>query len=309
MKLEREVPGWVEAGIISPAQAEAILMRHPNRAAGRWMVIFGTIGSVLCLAGVSLLIASNWQAIPPLVKLGGLLTLLAGSMIFAVEAQARGAHRAGWECGYLVASVCPLLGLALISQIFHLDGKMSGLLAAWFGAIVVLPFASRSVAAFVVLIIAGYAWLGTGLDELSWLKHFRSFAFVYMGVGAALAAGSQLWLMVGAKVQRSVGEFVGVATVALMGWLAGFDMTMWVTYWVVLFVAALGWIWLSLERERPHQLNVGFVLVGLLIVSTFLRLAGTMANTGLLFLSGGVVLLVTACLLQFLRRALLNRRS
>ena len=309
MNLRREVQRWVDEAIISPAQAEVILARSGNPGGGRWLLIYAAIGSVLCLAGVTLLIASNWQQIPALVKFGGLLALLAGGSVFAIEAQARGGHRAGWECGYLVAAVCPLLGLALISQIFHLDGTMSGLMATWFGAIAILPFASRSVAAFVVWIVAGYAWLGIWLGEVSWLNHFREAAFIYMGVGAGLAAASQLWMRVNAKPQRAVGEFMGVATFAVMGWLAGFDLKAWVPYWAALFLVALGWIWLSLERERPHQLNVGFVLVGLLILSTFLRLAGTMADTGMLFITGGVALLVTVWLLHWLRRLLLNRRS
>ena len=43
-----------------------------------------------------------------------------------------------------------------------------------------------------------------------------------------------------------------------------------------LFLVALGWIWLSMTRERIHQVNVGFVLVGLLNLMLAVWLPGSL---------------------------------
>jgi uncharacterized membrane protein len=106
-----------------------------------------------------------------------------------------------------------------------------------------------------------------------------------------------------------MGEFIGVLTVSLSLWLVGFDIDHWFVLWAALFLGALGWIALSMERNRVHQVNVGFAVVALLIISTFLRLVGTMAQTGQIFLGGGVVLLVTAWLVNRARREVLRRMS
>lgn len=306
--LERLVSEWTGEGVISEEQGRAILARHPARA-GAWLMAYVLIGGVLAVAGVSLLIASNWQVIPALVKLAGVLLLLALGTVTGVETQRRGCPRGVWECGFLVAAVLPLLGLMLVSQIFHLSGDASGMLAAWALAITPLMLLSGSGAAFFVWLSAGYFWLGFRLGETHVLREFWQVALVYAGMGAAVAAASQLWLLTARRELRTLGEFVGVATAAFALWVAGFDISHWFALWGGLFLVALGWIWLSMVRERIHQVNVGFVLVGLLILSTFIRLVGTMAQTGVIFLSSGVVLLLSAWGLEWLRRRLVRKLS
>jgi uncharacterized membrane protein len=308
-KLERHVRQWVTEGIISAEQGAAILARHPTRASSGWLLAYVLIGGVLCVAGVSLLIASNWQSIPALLKLAGVLVILAASTIIGVETQRRAAHRSIWECAYLVAAVFPLLGLMLVSQIFHLSGDTSGLLAVWCLAITPLAILSRSGSAFLVWVVAAYAWLGFVLTEKFHWPDMWQFFLAYAAAGTALAAVSQLWRRIHREDLRSIGEFIGAMTAAFALWLVGFDIDRWAFLWAGLFIAALGWIWLSMECHRPHQVNLGFVLIGLVILSTFLRLVGTMAQTGIIFLSGGVVLLVTAWGLNFLRRQVLRRMS
>ena len=308
-KLEPQIRQWVQDGLISEEQGGAILAKYPDPPRSGWLLACALIGGVLCVSGASLLIASNWQSIPALVKLAGVLVLLIAGTVTGVEAQRRGVHRGVWECGYLVAAVFPLLGLMLVSQIFHLSGETSGLIALWGLAIAPLALLSGSGAAFFLWVAAGYTWLGFRLDETKVFDDMWQFFLVYAGAGAVLAAASQLWLKAGRKELRAMGEFIGVATAALSLWLVGFDIQHWFALWSALFLAALGWIWLSMERGRIHQVNVGFVVVGLLILSTFIRLVGTMAQTGVIFLSGGVVLLLTAWGLNRLRRRVLRRMS
>jgi len=306
--LERLVREWTGEGMISEEQGRAILARHPARA-GAWLMAYVLIGGVLAVAGISLLIASNWQAIPALVKLAGVLVLLTVGTVAGVETQRRGCPRAVWECGFLVAAVLPLLGLMLVSQIFHLSGDVSGMLAVWTLAVTPLMLLSGSGAAFFVWLVAGYFWLGFRLGETHVLREFWQVALAYAGAGASVAGASQLWLQTPRRELRTLGEFIGVATVAFALWVTGFDIPHWFALWSTLFLVALGWIWLSMTRERIHQVNVGFVLVGLLIFSTFLRLVGTMAQTGVIFLSSGVVLLLTAWGLEWLRRRLVRKLS
>ena len=103
-KLRRESARWVADGLLTPEQAGRILSLYPEHSRNYWLAALVVIGSVLCLGGVILLIASNWQEIPAMLKLTGLLILLAGSTIVGIEAQARSAPRVISECGFLGAA-------------------------------------------------------------------------------------------------------------------------------------------------------------------------------------------------------------
>lgn len=302
-KLKPEVDVWIAEGIISDEQGSRILSRYPAEARNYWLAALVVIGSALCLGGVILLIASNWQEIPSLVKLGGLLALLIGSTIVGIESQRRKAPAVISECGFLGAAVFPLLGLALISQIFHLDGKMSSLVLTWFLVIAPLPFLSRSLSSWVVWIIAGGWLVGCLLTENLIHKEFTTLCGAYIAFGACVALVSQLWRP---HPQRTVGEFIGMFVVGFAAYLMAFDVSNWFLLWTALFVAAIGLIYWGYRTARVHQVNFAFVMIALVLLSTFIRLVGTMAKTGTIFLAGGIFMILIAWGLNRLRRQVIK---
>src|SRR5688500_16157561 len=84
MKLS-EVQDMRNAGLITEDQRSAIVAHFAlDRETNKFLAILSIIGATLVSAGIILLIASNWDAIPRGVKLAGGLALLAGS------------HAGGW---------------------------------------------------------------------------------------------------------------------------------------------------------------------------------------------------------------------
>lgn len=308
-KLRPEMERWVGEGLLSPEQAARILKKYPAGGRNYWVIAFAAIGSVLCLTGVSLMMASNWQEIPAVVKLGGLLALLAGSMVLGIESQRRGWHRSWWECAYLAAAVFPLLGLMLISQIFHTNGKPSSAMMAWMLVTAPLSLLSRSVSSFVVWILAGMSLLICLLDEKTIPDAFVDYCLVFVVFGLAIALLSQLWMKLGEPIQRDVGEFWGILMAMIAGYVYGFDAKPWLAVWFLIFLACLGLIYRGYRVERAHQVNMGFVMVAILILSVFFRLAGTMMNTGVLFVAGGAALLIVVYGMNRLRRRVLEKMS
>lgn len=302
--LRPQVDGWTQAGLITTEQAASILARYPPTAPRRWPVAFLMLGGLLCLGGVILIISSNWQAIPAPVKLGNLIALLAGSYALAIETRRRERSRAWWEIGYLGAAVFPFLGLMLISQIFHLRGNPFTLLLTWTVAISLLPFLTRSVSAFFVWLLALMALLidlPEGLHMPWW--EFHTTAWILTGYGVVCALASQLWMRVGEPVLREVGEYFGVVTALMSLFVLGCDLNyMWFGVWLLVFVVSLGLIVRGYHSERIHQVNVGFCFVGLVILATFLRLVGTMFDTGLIFIVGGLIIIGGVSALEFVRR-------
>lgn len=323
-QLKPEIDGWVADGVIQPAQGASILARYPAADGhGRMMGIFIGIGVVLILGGISLVIASNWRDIPAVVKMGGLLLLLATTTAAGIEAKSRGLGRAWWEGAFSIASALPLLGLALISQIFHVSGKASGLFFAWVLLIFMVPWLTRSVGAFIVFLIAVFclqqAWLHDYVrlwlasDTRWWSGEFTLQILGAAAFGLGCAALSRLWLRLGETAQATAGEYLGILIFFIAAYTYGFETkpfdakTAWPFVWLIVFVFALLLIYRAVRiGDRAHQLNLGFVIIGLVLMSTYLRLVGTMLNTGLIFLSGGALILVCAFVLARWRRRLLE---
>lgn len=322
-QLKPEIEGWVTDGLIQPAQGASILSRYPLAdGAGKLMGIFIALGVLLILGGIALVISSNWKYVPDIVKMGGLLLLLTGAGAAGIEAKSRGWSRAWWEGAFSVASVLPLLGLALISQIFHVTGKPTGLFLGWTLKILFAPWLTRSVGAYVVFLIAAFclqqAWLNDYVrswfepDQRWWNAVFAMHILAAAIFGLIVAALSRLWVRVGATAQATAGEYLGILIFFIAAYAYGFEpkpfdtRIAWPLVWLIVFVFALLLIYRAVRiGERPHQLNLGFVIVGLVLMSTYIRLVGTMMNTGLIFLSGGAVMLVGAYVLARLRRRLL----
>ena len=155
-------------------QRTRLLARHPLRASGahRFMAILAVIGGTLLVVGVSLIIKSNWEAIGDWVKIGGLVALLAV------------AYGLGWwlkitpgrfpksgEVSLAVGAVFFLLGIALVSQIFHLDSRPPNGVLLWWAGIMVLPWLTRALLMQFVSVVAGTVWLAMELAaDDSWIR-------------------------------------------------------------------------------------------------------------------------------------------
>lgn len=225
-RLRQESTGWVAEGIITGTQREALLARHPatadvpadaphatapataetaaesHRSNNRFVAILGMIGGALLLTGICLVISSNWQAIGDWTKIGGLIALLIGS------------YAAGWRLGiapgnfprtgdacFMLGAGLLLAGIALVSQIFHLNSRPPNGVLVWWIGIAAVPWLVRSVGAQFLSLAAGLLWLGMEMAQPdSWLsavtEHFRYYDEQLFFVFAAvyLLLGLTIWL-------------------------------------------------------------------------------------------------------------------
>src|SRR3712207_5275153 len=82
-ELVRETRQWVEEGLISPDQADAIRARYreeaPQERRGRLAQVLGIVGSIALGLGVILLFAANWEGMPRVLRLAVLLLALVGT--------------------------------------------------------------------------------------------------------------------------------------------------------------------------------------------------------------------------------------
>jgi uncharacterized membrane protein len=90
------------------------------------------------------------------VKLGGLVALMLGGYAGGLVLGERGAPRAAEGC-FVIAGVLPLLGIALIGQIYNLSGRPSDAVLLWWVMLLPVAYARPSLA------LGGLAWLGVAV--------------------------------------------------------------------------------------------------------------------------------------------------
>ena len=192
-KLEEASAAWVSDGLISADQRAALLTRHPNHERGRRAVIILSLaGAAVVVLGVTLLVASNWGAIPRLVKLGSGSSLM--SVLFAAGYQVafgRLALRRTGEALMLVGSGAFLGTLTLISQQYHIHGDIASLTLVFFLSLVPFAYVLHSRAYALLMAVAFAAWplaIMAGADPFG-VDEFGFAPFLFAcGIGAGIVA-------------------------------------------------------------------------------------------------------------------------
>lgn len=133
--LQAELAHWRAGGLITPEQEAAILARYPAPPAagsGRTTAVVSLLGAILLGAGALLFIAHNWWQIPSLVKLGGIIALIAGAHGAGYWLwQVKGTYPRTGHALILVGCLLFGAGIWLVAQIFHLKAHWPNGLLFW----------------------------------------------------------------------------------------------------------------------------------------------------------------------------------
>lgn len=209
-RLQRDLSLWVGKGLLGEQTAAALLAEYDSRPAsfslGRVLM---ALAAVLLAAAVLLVVASNWEAIPRLVRVGAILALIWAVHIAAALMLARGASAAA--SGLLVIGAMSFGGaISLVGQMYHLSGDQQTVMYFWFAIAAISAILFRSGA---VVVVAGF---------LSW----ASFA-VYLEGNDNHWIGLDPWMApVMAAIVIGLVRYTGaerarhLAYLLLIGWLA-----------------------------------------------------------------------------------------
>lgn len=232
--------GWVRDGVITEAQRESILGRHPvEKVAGsRFVAIMATVGALVFAVGVSLIIKANWDAIGDWTKIGGLVALLVASYAGGWRLKQGGSFTRTGDALLMIGQIFFLCGIALVSQVFHLNSRpATGVLVWWIG-IAAVPWLMRAKAAQFVSLVAGFVWFGLEMKTAgSWFEvgpamwHFGRNVVVMHAVYFLL--GLAVWLaglaLRGTRWNDFAGlhEKCGILTACCVLYLLGFVRHAW----------------------------------------------------------------------------------
>ena len=154
-QLEADLVKWVAGGVISGDAAQSIRkVRFDQEAVSRLPAIFAMLGALMLAASVSAFVAANWQEIPRLVRLVGILMLIAGCFFPAWLLERRGMPR-GADAAITLATLCFGAGVALVGQMYHLPADWpAGALLIAIGGLVAAALTAKNgplVIAFVAM--------------------------------------------------------------------------------------------------------------------------------------------------------------
>ncbi|KAB2849588.1 MAG: DUF2157 domain-containing protein [Hyphomicrobiaceae bacterium] len=183
-RLLKDVDRWERSGWMTPLGAAGIRAEAARR--NSWLTpasLLAMAGAVLLSFGVMLFVASNWQEMPKLARLGLLFCGMWAAYVAAAELFRRDlavfAHAA-----LLLAQGVFGASIMLIAQMYHLDGHPPDAVLMWLAAAGVAGVALRSNASLVLTVLLFALWGGWEISLALNVLHWELWP-----VAAALGAG------------------------------------------------------------------------------------------------------------------------
>ncbi len=308
--------GAATAGIITPAQREALLAYAATREAsgGRlggvaWLGVFA---GLFVVAGVSLLIARNWDELGPVVRVGAFLLLLLGVGEAAIRSRDRGLALAlPLE---LVWLFLPLLGIGLYGQTFQLSGDPIQSFLVWLALAAPLAWLSpRPVvaalhsAALVVVLFSGNYVVDGLVGLVGGVRSAQPGLLTLTGETANPRAWALSLALLSVVVAQSLRllparhrhHCVGVVAVWILGILVG-PTVIRVEHpgWIVLAAVALATLWVvvlaHLATSIEERATAVTAWLGALYALTFTWHMHEAAHGDVTSIGVGLIVTVTA---------------
>ncbi len=171
-RVKRDIARWAEKGLIDASTAEAI--GRDVEANESRLFSFGSILAVMAAlllgAAILLLVATNWEEIPRLIRVAGLFAIILAGYVGGAVVKSRGQEAIG-EALWLVAAAAFGGSIALIGQMYHLPGDGSSALLTWCFGTVLAAVVLRSEPLTIASAAIGTAWLAiVGFDDGNLLR-------------------------------------------------------------------------------------------------------------------------------------------
>lgn len=263
--LENQIKDWHKRGIITDDVAAALLAdigqsgttdRDDGAKPFSFFRIVAVFAAISFAAAIVMFISANWEAIPRLAKVGGIMVLIAGGLIGGALIGARGGRHGRWleEAAYLVAGGAYVGGVALVGQMYHLPGDIG---QAMFGFALGLGLAGLAVRSHVLATAAlgAIAWwyLETPAPEDLIDTDFAVFA-AFCAAGYALARfGDMPWLRWVSAAAFVIGlvPFLFTVLEAIADFYEGLPDGVRLTLWLAVLAASLAGLWLARRADDP----------------------------------------------------------
>ena len=228
MSLNRRLDAWLREGVIDADAARRIRAFEDTRKRPTALQVLAGLGALAVGTGLVAIVAANWAAIPPVVKLAVDL-LLGATCAYGID---RSVGRArGWstEALLIVYYLFVLASLGLIGQIYQLGTPLHTALGVWSLATMPLLLLARS--RFAGLLWAAGLITTYVINAVHWIDRVKDADRVDLALSLGVALPVLLftfsWVLrrTSREISRTFEEIawlavVGLAFVGTFGWYA-----------------------------------------------------------------------------------------
>ena len=183
-RVRKDIARWVDAGLIDRTAADAIT--RDVEANERRSLSFGSILAIMAAllfgAAILVFVASNWEAIPRLGRVGALFAIIFAGYVGGAVLKLND-HAAIGEAVWLVAAAAFGGSIALIGQMYHLSGDETEAVLTWCVGTAVAAAALRSGPLTMGAVGLAAAWLFLRGVEF-W--HISDFPHAFVVIAAVL---------------------------------------------------------------------------------------------------------------------------
>ncbi|HAN09844.1 MAG TPA: hypothetical protein DCP90_04440 [Clostridiales bacterium] len=161
MNLSGSLKELTDNQVIDEGQAEKIKIYYQKKKedSNIAMVILSVIGVILIGLGIILVFAHNWYQIPKFIKLGiSIFILIIAQVIFFVNIHKKKTSLLAVEGSSIFLAIISAATIALISQIYHIQGSFEDFMFAWMIMILPIPYIYGSALTGILYMIGITIW-------------------------------------------------------------------------------------------------------------------------------------------------------
>lgn len=183
-RIRADAARWVASGLIDGRTAQAIVL--DVEAHDRRSLSFGSILAVMAAllfgAAILVFVASNWEAIPRLARVGTLFAVIFAGYVGGAALKLND-HAAIAEGIWLVAAAAFGGAIALIGQMYHISGDETQAVLTWCAGTAIAAAVLRSGPLTMGAVALAAAWLALGASNF-WRD--PDFPHAFIGLAAIL---------------------------------------------------------------------------------------------------------------------------
>ena len=171
-ELMRELPAWERKGLVSHGSADELRRYYePVLAAGRMplhylSVLLSVLSAALVGGGIILIISHNWDMFSPGIRLAIAYVPLFAAIALGFFTLSRREKSVAWnESSALLLGATAASGLAIVSQLYHLNGTTADFLLVWLLMLVLPVYLFKSAALATVYSIVLWVFFGNSWND------------------------------------------------------------------------------------------------------------------------------------------------
>jgi uncharacterized membrane protein len=214
--VRKDIARWQEKGLIDSPTAQRLNAEIEEAGGGFGLGgVLGVLGALLIGAAVITVVASNWEAIPRLARVIGIVAFLWVAWIGGAWREQAG-DRIFSQTLYLIGALSFGAGIALVGQMYHLSGDAASAALVWTLGTLFAAALLRSPIATATASGTGILYLTAALTESSWHSNRYLMVAALIAVAVALLAHwnasrmgkhGAVWLLLAAVISYRVEGF------------------------------------------------------------------------------------------------------